>query len=439
MALEKEITRLSKILVERANISFDEAQCRLRALTLEIVVVERADNPAAHAAVLTAVSVGRRAFLGGVRVIGILEQPLRVTYPLRSTTLAEAVAEMGADNFDGPATYTLIVGEVSSAASPSKIHIWWDGWRAGASNQGAACDDGSNPLSGIAAGALGVGLAFEFARGESLEASTIDLWPVEQGGHAPVFCDVFLPGAIWMIGLGNLGQAFLWALLSLPFTNPGDVEIVLQDRDKVSEENWATSVLVRDEAYGFQKTKVAEQWALAKGFDVRRVDRWLTDTDRITDEEPKLAFSGVDRIKARKDMAHLGFDCIVDAGLGRTAKDFDRYRLSVFDPSRSIGQHFEGMSDPQHRNDVPDIEPYITLAGEVGVCGAAEIAGASVAAAFVSAVAAVSAVARIIAICSGCMIRQTEVVRLSQSTVRPGPYVTVQARGIRHAGKPSIQ
>lgn len=439
MALEKEITRLSKILVERDNISFDEAQRRLRALTLEIIVGERADNPAAQAAILTAVSVGRRAFLGGVRVIGMLDQPLKGAFPLRSTTLAEAVAEMGADAFAGPATHTLIVGEETSTGSHANIHVWWDGWRAGASNQGAACDDGSNPLSGITAGALGVGLAFEAARGESLGASTVDLWPVEQDGQAPAFCDVFLPGAIWMIGLGNLGQAFLWALFALPYANPGDVEIVLQDRDKVSEENWATSVLVRDEAYGFQKTKIAEQWALGKGFDVRRVDRWLTDADRITDEEPKLAFSGVDRIKARKDMAHLGFECIVDAGLGRTAQDYDRYRLTVFDGSDSIERHFEGMSDPQDRNDVPDTEPYTSLAGEVGPCGAAEIAGASVAAAYVSAVAAASAVARIIAICSGCRLRQNEVVRLSQSKVRPAPHVTVEARGVRHAGQPIIQ
>ena len=60
MALEREIARLSKILVDSTGISFDEAQARLRALTLEIVIGSDAGSPAAHAAALTAVSTAER-------------------------------------------------------------------------------------------------------------------------------------------------------------------------------------------------------------------------------------------------------------------------------------------------------------------------------------------------------------------------------------------
>jgi len=437
VALEKEIARLSKILVEREGITFEEAQARLRAITLEIVVGEDADSPAAHAATLTAISVGRRAFIGGVRVIGALDQPLKVPYPLTSSILRDAAAEIGAETFAGVPSQRLVIGKRVSHGTHSDVHIWWNGWKAGTAYDVEPCDDGRNPLSGIAAGALGVGLAFEATRDGSPPASSVDLWPVEANGPAPAFKDVFLPGALWVIGLGNLGQAFLWALSGLPYEIPGEVSIVLQDRDKVSAENWATSVLVRDVAYGLQKTRVAEDWALRKGFDVRRVDRWLTATDRLHDDDPRLAFSGVDRIEARKAMAHVGFDCILDAGLGRAAHDYDRYRLTIFDESHSIEQHFEGQTDPQQQNDVPDKEAYRSLAREVGACGAAEIAGASVAAAYVSAVAAASAVARAIAVSSGCGIPRNEVRKLSEGKVRMSSHIRVNARGVRHAGKPS--
>ena len=144
-----------------------------------------------------------------------------------------------------------------------------------------------------------------------------------------------------------MGQAFLWALSALPFTDPGNVSLVLQDRDMVTEENWATSVLVKDETYGSLKTKVAEHWASAKGFDTRRIDRRLSARDRLEDDDPRLALSGVDKVEARRLMAKVGFDCIVDAGLGRTASDFDRYRVTVFDhdsPNRQALRRARGRA-----------------------------------------------------------------------------------------------
>ena len=42
----------------------------------------------------------------------------------------------------------------------------------------------------------------------------------------------FLPSRLWLIGLGNLGQAFAWALAVLPYGDRRDVQIVLQDFDR---------------------------------------------------------------------------------------------------------------------------------------------------------------------------------------------------------------
>ena len=444
MALDRQIARLAKILVDSENISFDEAQARLRTLTLEVVVAPEAASPAAHAATLTAVSVASRTFVGGVRVTGAIDQPLTSALPLRAKSLAEAAILAGASGFDGCPSRKIFVGTNEVPAEAWAVSPWWSGWSAGIVKPGEArWDAGDNPLPGIAAGALAVGAAFDAQRGRCGDIGVeVDLWPVRSGEIAPRFEEVFLPGALRLIGLGNLGQAFLWTLAALPYATPADVSLVLQDRDKITEENWATSVLVKSEVYGVLKTKVAEQWALDKGFDVRRIDCRLLATDRVDvdNNDPRLALSGVDKIEARKLMAEVGFDCIVDAGLGRTSSDFDKYRVTVFDHVYPIDKHFDRQDDTPVGGDFPRGEAYLRLEAEIGPCGTAEIGGASVAAPYVSALAAAVAVSRVIAVTSGCECPINEVGRLSLIADRKLAELTVvEGRGIRHAGHPVIR
>ena len=440
MALDRQIVRLAKILVDSENISFDEAQAKLRALTVEIVVGGDASSPAAHAAILTAVSVASRTFVGGVRVTGAIDGPVNSALPLGAGSLAEAAILAGASDLGGCSSRRIIVGTNRTPGEVWSVSPWWQGWRAGtAKPEGAGWDAGDNPLSGIAAGALAVGVAFEAERRRCGELrSEANLWPVRAAEEAPDFNEVFLPGALWLVGVGNLGQAFLWALAALPYTNPGDVSLVVQDRDIVTEENWATSVLVRDEAYGVLKTKVAERWASAKGFDLRRIDRRLLASDRLDNDDPRLVLSGVDKVEPRKHMAKVGFDCIIDAGLGRTASDFDKYRVTVFDRVRPIDKHFAGQTDKPVGRDTSTADAYQRLASEIGLCGTAEIAGASVAAPYVSALTAAVSISRAIAVASGCACCANEVGRLSASAgPRFGPLAKVEGRGISRAGKPN--
>jgi hypothetical protein len=368
-AFRDEIARLAKLIVDSEGVGFEEVEAGLRALTLEIVVGADATTAAAHAAVLTAVAVGHRSFVGGVRVVGALDQPLNTALPLKGVTLGEAAAKVRAVSFEGQASKRVSIGTADDPEG-STVAAWCDGWRAGTSSQAdARWGDASNPLAGIAAGALAVGVAFEAARGGNGEVSReVNLWDADATEAAPAFSEIFLPGALWLVGLGNLGQAYLWALAALPCEDPKAVELVLQDPDRVSEENWSTSVLVHDETYGALKTRVGEGWAEAKGFTVRRVDRRLRATDRLEDGDPRIALSGVDKIAARRQMAKVGFECIVDAGLGRTAADFDKFRINIFDAGYPIERHFAGMKDAAVAA-VPDEEAYRELEARIGPCG----------------------------------------------------------------------
>jgi hypothetical protein len=443
MELDRYISRLSKILVESAGITFKEAQERLRALTLEIFVASDATSPAAHAAVLTAVSVGRRTFVGGVRVVGAVEQPLRSSLPISAATLGAAATIVGSSTFAGRASRRIIIGGCPKQDNDWSVHAWWKGWRAGATTTPQdVCESSENPLVGIAAGSMAVGVAFQAERGAfGGSDAEIDLWPVvDDLGTAPPFDNVYLPDAAWLVGIGNLGQAFLWAMTSLPYADPSLVRLVLQDFDEINEENWATSVLVEDDKFGELKTWVGERWARSKGFKVRRIDKRLLESDRIEKGDPRVALSGLDKLVPRRHLAKLGFDCIIDAGLGRTSAEFDRYRVTIFDQARPIDQHFSGANDAAATVDIPDHSSYRDLEQAIGRCGTVEIAGASAAAPYVSALAAAVAIARLVALSSGHQVPTSEVGKLSTLATRKIAQASATpSRAMGHAGRPVMR
>ncbi|MGQ0589112.1 MAG: hypothetical protein ACT4N8_06215 [Sphingosinicella sp.] len=423
MALNGEISRLAKLLIDAEGIDQAAAEARLRALTLEIVVGAGVDNVAGHSAILTAVASGVRSFVGGVSVRLAEDAALQSRLPL-GASVQEAITVLGAQQLDHDPSARILIGEVGSGRA-GDVHAWWDSWKAGASAAPRVCGDGDNPLAGIVAGAASVARAFAPASKRDYPLNSMfDLWPGSDG-PPPAFGSVFLPGALWLLGLGNLGQAILWALAALPYPDPDAVKVVLQDRDQISPENWGTSVLVRSEVYGAYKTSVGEDWAKARGFDARRVDRWLDERQRVQDGDPVLAICGFDSAEARKHLDGCGFDAVIDAGLGRKHSDFDSYRVTIFDPQYSATAHFRDVAP---RAEAPP-QDYEALLG-LDDCGAAEVHGVAVAAPFVSAIAGAVTVARAVAIVSGANVPRNEVRRLWRDEARTAQATRVTGRGI---------
>ena len=65
-------------------------------------------------------------------------------------------------------------------------------------------------------------------------------WPGVTGIALALMGLVLLAGGLWLIGLGNLGQAYAWLLACLPY--PARVaEIMLQDFDTLADSNDSTS------------------------------------------------------------------------------------------------------------------------------------------------------------------------------------------------------
>jgi hypothetical protein len=130
-------------------------------------------------------------------------------------------------------------------------------------------------LAPMLAAALAVNEAFLFVSGHAgiagRRAVGLSLWNpspsfewLENEDVAPALS--LLPSQVWLIGLGHLGQAYLWALGLLPFARPEDVSLVLQDTDIITPSTESTSILTDATVIKTKKTRAMAAWSDRRGF-----------------------------------------------------------------------------------------------------------------------------------------------------------------------------
>jgi hypothetical protein len=410
--IDSERSRIRNALVNAGACTFLEAERRLEASRLRIQVSDvAADTVAGQAAVLTAAVTAVRCF-GNVAVSGALDRDLLVPIPLRGRSLGAAVAELGAriDAADATDARTVAIGP--SQVAGWSVQAYWDGWIVGVAPAGTqvATGRGDCPLAGIASAGIAVGQAFLAEQGDvraGRAGQRLSLWEPDapQPAAGPPLGECSFPLQLWLVGLGNLGQAYLWSLATLPFRRSGDVLLFLQDDDTIKKENWGTSVLAERGRYGVLKARIAEEWAERRGFRVRRVDRRLDEHLRRTDLEPAMALAGLDRMPPRCLLGAPGFEYVIDAGLGAMVADYRCIRVSTFGPGEDPAQRFAGVDDHTDENiaELRKLPAYqeIETASEHGRCGAATLAGQAVVVPFVSAVAGALVVAQAVRVASG--------------------------------------
>ncbi len=417
MLFTKGRSRVEMALVGSGKFGFDQARHQLQDVHAHIVLTsDVATNMTGQTALLTAVALCARCF-GLVSVSVPPGTPYSANLPITAETLEVAARSLGATSTDTEATHSIVIGAGEThAPGTTPVRATWQGWTAlvsPAEDNVEACD-GDIPLSGIAAAALAVGELFQKRRGDPLagrRAQRIRLWSVGMGETDPGPESIaMLPRDIWLIGLGNLGQAYLWALSTLNYANPADVSLILQDFDRVDDENFGTSILTRPDDCGKLKTNIAEDWCLRRGFTVSRIDRRLDKNTRREDTEPFLAFSGLDKVTPRKMLGDCGFQYVIDAGLGANAEDFDLVRVNTFvDAEFSPADHFANQHDIDERTRanaaIGSVKAYkdaeAAAHSDQAQCGLLDVAGKSIAVPYVSALASCLVLVQAIRIISG--------------------------------------
>lgn len=354
-----------------------------------------------QAAALTAINTASRAFLGGVIVTGDISQNLRV--PLfEGRNTAEVVNLLGGQYVAtaDEKIPTIVIGAWNELITPPFcICLTYDGWQAScapANVPKVLSGEMDNPLSGVAAAALGVNEAFLHVRGDSIEAGDrevgISLWKptasddwAEVEGRGPAL--EYLPSSLWLVGLGHLGQAYAWTIGMLPYAQSHRPHLVLQDVDAVTESNLSTCMLVYDEHLGRRKTRIVAEALEACGFRIDIVERRFNELQRISPGEPTTALFGVDNVIARRSIDTAGFDLVVEAGLGSGYRDFRNIRTHIF-PGSKLASDVWTASDAVQRT--VELSPIYERLAEASSdrCGVTELASRAVATPFVGAMAA---------------------------------------------------
>lgn len=382
-----------------------------RSYRIGVAVGPDAAASAPHqASLLTIVNTGRRSMLGGVDVAGDLEVPLRLPIP-GCRTLADAVRlYRGRTTTAVPGgSPILVLGAARQEFAPSgeqtSLNVTFDGWRGGVipAADGRRLGEGRTIIpAAVLAGAIAVSEAFQQLRGNPMAGRRsvgLSLWQPdlvdwETAPDGPL--SIVYPSRLWLIGLGHLGQAYLWTLGLLPYSRPGDVELVLQDFDHLTLANDSTSLLTTPSLVGERKTRAMAAWAEARGFKTRLVERLFPGGIKIADDEPRLALGGVDNPQARAAYEDAGFECIVEAGLGAGPQEYLALRLHTFPGSTTARKRWGGASGTNGAP-MPETSAYRNLAQRgVDSCGLVRLATRTVGAPFVGTTAASLVVAEVL-------------------------------------------
>lgn len=409
--LKETLNRAAKIDVDSGAVAdFETAVRRLHRHRLQVRVGnEVSTSPAHQAALLTVVNVARRFALGGVFVQGPLEG-LTITGPVPGKPLERAVIDLGGIPGSTAANVpTIVIGTVENASGRG-MQVTFEGWRGGLVRLGGErLSEGLNAIpAAVLAAALATGEAFAMLR-EEIEAGRrslgLSLWRPgsdwrSQKSDGP---DVqFLPDHLWVLGLGHLGQAFLWTLMMCAFPNSGKVRLTLQDMDFVTGSTDSTSILTQAGMSGSRKTRAIAEVLERRGFLTTLIERPFDD--RFTHDsaaDPAVLVCGVDNTLARARLETPGFPFVVEAGIGHRSGDYRALRLHTFPTSGKSARDLWGSRVIQKSPNL--YQPAYQRLAEAGgdLCGLAQLAETAVGVPFVGTVAGVLMLAQVMRLIQG--------------------------------------
>ncbi|MGI8546809.1 MAG: ThiF family adenylyltransferase [Gemmatimonadaceae bacterium] len=412
-----ELHRVVKLAMDSGEAAtVEEAMARFKGYRVGIRVGRHvARSPSLQAAVLTAVNTARRCFLGGVEVAGALDAPLLLPWPT-CRTLGDAVHQLQGrvGTSLSPEIPCIQIGDAAKSSIEADdvlrrrfaVRATFDGWSGGvvplASNLRLGEHQECTP-AGVLAGALAVSEAFQFVRGGNPAAGRRDvglsLWRpepevswLESDALGPALD--LLPCRLWLIGLGHLGQAYLWTLGLLPYADPAAVELMLQDFDTLTPANDSTSPLTTRALVGQKKARAMAAWCETRGFRSVITERRFSRDFRIASDEPQVALAGVDNALARSALEDAGFARVIEAGLGNGTTEYLAFQLHTFPGPQTArarwGRALEAASPSRLL-----VNPAYAALARAGVdeCGLTLLAGRSVGASFVGTAAATLVVA----------------------------------------------
>ena len=396
--------------------SLEEAEALLHGYRIWVVIDDDVvGDRDSQNALLTVIALGRRVFLGGVGVSGALDVPLLSPLP-HGASLAEAVRAAGAEigATPGAGATTVRIGKTpGERTSGFCIRLVFAGWRGGVvPNHAEGIDDVAGrpmALAPMLAAALAVNECFLFLAGDMPSAGRrsvgLNLWDLADtdwfAASQPDSLLRYLPSRLWLIGLGHLGQAYLWGLGLLPYGLPGGLHLHLQDNDEITPSTESTSILSDASMVGLKKTRAMAAWADRRGYETTITERLFDENTRRRQDEPSIALCGLDNGAGRRALDAAGFSFVAEAGLGRGHADFRSilvHTLPGTTPSRELWNETDAAAEGS--TDAPAYRKLLDE-GSLDRCGATLLAGKAVGAPFVGAIAATIVLSEVLRLLHG--------------------------------------
>ncbi len=361
-------------------------------------------------ALLTLINCTRRTLLGGIQVVALPSAPM-LSNLVAASSLGAAVRALGGELVDTPGTVwpSALIGSVEPRRREGPAwQLTWGSWRGGVtpvSGQRLSEDNGTGIGAVVAAATCG-SEAFLYHAGDhpmaGRRSSGVSLWRPGTNWLANDDTEpqiTYLPSRLWLIGLGNLGQAYLWTLGALQYAHPQEVELFLQDFDRIAESNDSTSLLSDLTLVGQMKTRAMGVWVQRQGFCGFLQERRFGAHSTRASNEPAVALCGVDNLLARSHLEDAGFDWVIETGLGAGPAAFKNFSLHTFPSSLRAAKLWadtgslvnSAASDTRSRpaynkREHPSLDE----------CGIAQLASRSIGVPFVGLLAAAFAIAEIL-------------------------------------------
>jgi hypothetical protein len=385
-------------------------------LTIEI---DASADPVQHATLLTATTLARRVFLGGVTVHGALDVPC-LSPMLPGCSLADAVVSLGGSvgrRRVPSGDPTVVIGARQERREGFCVRAVAAGWRGGivpAHSDLEPAAGSAMPLAGMLAAALAINEAFIHVSSGVPAAGRrtlgLSLWDpqatIDWLAPAPDEPALrYLPSRLWLVGLGHLGQAYLWGLGLLPYASPESLRLFLQDVDVITPSTESTSVLTDASSIGTQKTRAMAAWASTRGFDSCILERLFQADFKRQAGEPAIALCGLDNGAGRRALDQVGFDLVVEAGLGRGHRDFRTMRLHTLPGPRPSAEMWKSASVRESPVEQSAYNQLLTE-GVLDRCGMTVLAGKAVGAPFVGSIAGALALAEVLRLLHGGPLHQ---------------------------------
>jgi hypothetical protein len=344
---KESISRLAIAFLERdpellqlGDVALQVIEEQLRSYVLLIRCGEKIKTSVSdQAALLTAINVGKRCFKGGVYVHMPEDVSSLLPWPENSNlnTIAYSIGALRQPKIALTNCQELCIG---GAGDKYGWRLLTNNWSFGIMPPDIELVDlpGENkfPLGGIAGAALAIGTMFlkvaGFDHSIGSEAYGLSLWKpndkwYETSAQGPV--PECFPTNLWLLGLGHLGQAYSWVIGLMPFKNPGEVFIKLQDDDRLAKANYDSGMLSEPTCEKQYKTRVVAAWLEARGIRTKIVERKYDASYDRQEEDPAILLAGLDKLAVRKMLKTDQFKLVLDCGLG-AGLNFDMIRFNAF-------------------------------------------------------------------------------------------------------------